>query len=189
MMTRCSICKLPHDRLAAIDGALRHGGVSLHEIANRSGLSKSSLHRHVKHVNGVPRGAAEPTLAETRAVVPAPVPELPAKALPPASKAQLLQRVEFLWTETLEGLAAAKAPIHVNKPDGSIVELPGDLGVRRAFISEARAVLELQGAANGTLVRGEGPTLQVQLVIGAPGQAPATADDFGGATIDIRRIE
>jgi hypothetical protein len=85
------------------------------------------------------------------------------------SKAQLLERIELLWTESLEGLEASKEPITITRPNGSSLELPGDLRARAGFVREARSVLELQGEATGHLVKGQtGPTFAIQIVMPQP---------------------
>jgi hypothetical protein len=108
-------------------------------------------------------------------------------ATPPAelSKAQLLERIELLWTESLEGLEVSKERIRINKPDGSSVEIPGDLRARAGFVLEARSVLELQGEATGHLVKGQtGPTFAIQIVVPA-----VVVDAAGNPTYNAQPIE
>jgi hypothetical protein len=183
MTIRCSICKLPAEKLEALEAAILGGDISLHELANSTGLSKSAIHRHKQHL--VParpvtrQQAAEelppdsPSAVTVRAIQPPPsqpiAPEsraaevevIPAGADRPkgpvtATKARLLARIESLWGECTDGLRAAKEPVVLTKADGSTVEVPGgDLRARAGFIREARNVLELQGAATGDLVKGD----------------------------------
>lgn len=156
MTIRCSVCKSEPARLGAINAALA-AGVPLDEISRSSGITKSSLHRHAKHIPGGEMNTAV-TSGRPSAPVPAPrgplTPPLAPKPRPrPAAptKEELLERIELLWGESLEGLEAAKEPIRVTKPDGSSLELPGDLRSRAAFIREARSVVELSAAVSGEL--------------------------------------
>ena len=71
-----------------------------------------------------------------------------------STKAELLGRLEYLWHESLDGLDATKEAIRIEKANGSVIELPGDLRARAGFIREGRQVLELVAAANGDLSAG-----------------------------------
>jgi hypothetical protein len=102
---------------------------------------------------------------------------------PTATRTQLLRRLELLWDEALDGLEASKEPVQVQKPDGSMVELPGDLRARAAFIREARSVVGLSAEISGELA---GPSIFVQVVvpgIGCPVSDPGEVED--GPIIDI----
>jgi hypothetical protein len=99
------------------------------------------------------------------------------------TKANLLDRIEFLWTESLDGLEVSKEPITLIKPDGSTLELPGDLRSRVGFLREARSVLELQGAATGELIKGQ-PTNPVGITIVMPA-GPAYGQRFEAEAIEI----
>lgn len=156
MIIRCSVCRLPADKRQAIDAALTSGQASLAEIGRVSKISVSALQRHhANHLNR-PVGAAE---ALHTAI--APVQQLGAAGLPmppqtPASnpestKDELLSKIRFLWGEALEGLDASKQSLTVTKPDGSTLEIPGDLRARTGFIREARKIAELEGTINGDL--------------------------------------
>lgn len=172
---RCSICKLPRAKRTAVDAALMAGDVSLAEVSVSSGISKSALQRHSKHLQAVEKQNAETLL-------PAIMGE-PLKHPPLPTKETLLERIEYLWTESLDGLELSKVPITLTKADGTITELPGDLRARAGFIREARSVLELQGAATGELVRGQ-PNQVGQVVIVVPATSTgAQAAEF--QVIDI----
>jgi hypothetical protein len=161
---RCSICKLPERKRAAVDAALAAGDVSLVAVSVSSGLSKSALQRHSKHL-------AEPN--NRPAVSPLPfVIEKPTSEVAVPTKESLLERIEFLWAESIDGLELSKEPITLRKPDGSSIELPGDLRARVGFLREARSVLELQGAATGDLVRGQSNQIG-QVVIVVPARPPS----------------
>ena len=160
---RCSICKLPERKRAAVDAALAAGDVSLVAVSISSGLSKSALQRHSKH-------RAEPN--NRPAVSPPPfVIEKPTSEVAVPTKESLLERIEFLWAESLDGLELSKEPITLTKADGSTTELPGDLRARASFIREARSVLELQGAATGELIKGQ-PNQIGQVLIVVPARPP-----------------
>jgi hypothetical protein len=102
---------------------------------------------------------------------------LPSAALPePANieargqrptREQLIERIEMLWGEGLDGLESSKEPIHITRPDGSTLELQGDLRARKGFIGELREILRLQGEATGDLVRGQSveASFSVQIVV------------------------
>jgi hypothetical protein len=171
---RCSICKLPERKRAAVDAALAAGDVSLVAVSVSTGLSKSALQRHSKH-------RAEPN--DHPAVSPLPfVTEKPTSEIAVPTKESLLERIEFLWAESIDGLELSKEPITVRKPDGSSVDLPGDLRARVGFIREARSVLELQGAATGELVKGQSNQIG-QVVIVVPERQP------GVEPVDYRVID
>ena len=171
-MSRCTVCQLAADRLNAIDTALRGGKMSLGEISSKTGLTRSCLHRHRQHLPAV---QDLPVVRQTSLLSPAAVAET-SEARPignfemhpqTATKAELLDRLEYLWQESLDGLQATKEPIRVVKPDGSIVEIPGDLRSRPAFIREARSVLEMKATVNGDLTVGQAGA-SVMIVVPIP---------------------
>lgn len=181
-MTRCSVCRLEDSKRTAVDAALR-GNIPLKEISMGCGISASALCRHGKHLTA-PQAAA----ATNAAVLP-PVrntaPLVPSEPSIPASKNQLLERIEMLWNESVDGLRVAKENITIKRPNGDSMEVPGDLGARVGFIREGRQILELQGMATGDLVKGEVSRLNVVIVLpAAPG--PAQPADWDGVTIDIK---
>jgi hypothetical protein len=171
---RCSICKLPDRKRAAVDAALAAGDVSLVEVSASSGISKSTLQRHSKHLQAVEQ-------PEAQALSPAVMLE-PLKQ-PVPTKETLLERIEFLWAESLDGLELSKEPITLRKPDGSSVELPGDLRARVGFLREARNLLELQGTASGDLIRGQANQIG-QVLIVCPAM-PAGVEPVEYQIIDI----
>lgn len=190
-MIRCKVCQLGSGRREVIDLALRSGQASLLEISASTGCSKSSLHRHRQHLVGPPPGGVVRTVhnvpdgittvvTEPREALPAIVAEdLPVApacenvASPrPTTKAELLNRLEFLWRESLDGLEASKQPIRISKPDGSTIEVSGDLRSRPAFIRESRHILELQAAANGDLAAG--PTAPILIVMPSASATPSS---------------
>jgi hypothetical protein len=82
-----------------------------------------------------------------------------------------LQRIELLWSESIEGLEASKAEIKVHGRDGSEMTIPGDLRARAAFLREGRGILELAGAATGAWGGpGGGPPAEINLalIVGIP---------------------
>jgi hypothetical protein len=156
MTVRCGVCKLDPQRRSAVDSALR-GQVPLDQLSHLSGISKSSLHRHAQHLE---RSEALPATeltgqieaADKQAVA---VPQAAVPADPP-SKSELRERVSLLWTEAMEGLSASKEPVRVMRPDGSTMEIPGDLRSRVGFLRVATSVAELGGQATGELTREAG---------------------------------
>jgi len=94
-LLRCTICKLPAEKLAAINSSLL-GGASQQTVATEHGLSKAGTGRHARHLPGYnaaaaqPKGSDTPIMAErtapgTETAVPAPPKAaLPAKTPPPA---------------------------------------------------------------------------------------------------------
>lgn len=176
MTLRCSICRLPEQKRAAVDAALAAGDVSLIEVSASSGLSKSSLQRHSKHLTGVQK-------PETPDPLPAVIQDLVSEA-PAPTKESLLERIELLWNESLDGLAVSKEPVTITKPDGTTLELPGDLRARAGFIREARSVLELQGAASGELIKGQ-PNLIGGVWVVYPSPSPSAVATAAYQVIDI----
>ncbi len=158
-MSRCTVCQLQPSRLNAIDAALRAGKLSLGEISSKTGLTRSSLHRHRQHL----QPAQELTAARDEALTPTPATRDVSAVQPsrniephpqPATKAELLQRLEYLWQESIDGLQETKKPIQVMKPNGEVVEIAGDLRSRPGFLREARSILELKATVNGDLTAG-----------------------------------
>jgi len=158
MITKCSVCNLDPSRRAAVESALS-GGVSLGDVARFSGLSKSALSRHGRHLGGAAESrpeAKDQVAKKTSAVAVRPAstaPEVEQVATPAVSltKAELLARVELLWNESLNGLEASKEPIMLRKLDGGVLALPGDLRARSGFIRAARDVLHLGAELSGEL--------------------------------------
>jgi hypothetical protein len=197
-MTRCTVCQLPPERLAAIDEGLR-AQIPLAQLAASCGLSKSTLSRHSQHLDGRttdptdtnPDAAAQviaPQITPTRSVAT----QQSASVAPPQasvgpSKEVLLSRIELLWSESLDGLEAAKEPVRVKRPDGAELEIPGDLRARAGFIREGRQIVELAGAVTGNLVRGDtgGAHVAIQIVCPAQGSSTSADLDDEGVTIDI----
>ena len=176
--------------------------MSLQEISSTSGLSRSSLHRHRQHLDRVPSDASNisppvPTDVSVRqeisdAVL---VPQSTAPAVAVAghgvetepsyqteTKAELLRRLEYLWQESLDGLQATKEPVRISKPDGSSLEIPGDLRARAAFIREGRQVLELVAAANGDLSAGHA---EARILIVLPVMAVQGDKNSDDCVVDI----
>ena len=206
MILRCSICKLNPTRRAVVESALA-GGVALAEISRRSGLSKSALSRHSRH-GAAPTGqtaaakesiSSEPPAKEATGIAVRPQVIPPASSSDPQalaarrtdvspSRAQLLERVEMLWDETLDGLEAAKQPITVQRPDGTSMELPGDLRARAGFIRTARDVLHLGAELSGELAQPATINGDIFLVcdsLAVHQQDPAMRPDAVDDAIDI----
>jgi hypothetical protein len=79
-------------------------------------------------------------------------PQSPQTARPVSSeRAQILERVEKLWGESIAGLEDSKAPVTINRPDGSSMKVPGDLRARAGFIRSAKDVLQLSAQLSGEL--------------------------------------
>jgi hypothetical protein len=154
-----------------VEAALE-GGTPLGQIATATGLSKSSLSRHGRH--SAKRAAdiaaakesisSQPPAKEATGIAGRPQVIPPASSFDPQalaarrtdvspSRAQLLERVEMLWDESLDGLEAAKQPITVQRPDGASMELPGDLRARAGFIRTARDVLHMSAELSGELAQ------------------------------------
>ena len=171
MTGRCSVCQISSEERAAIDAALREGA-SLQVISNHTGVSKSSLWRHSKHLEG-----GKPTLPAQKAVCTVARNENTSVS-PSVALEQALNRNELLWNEALDGLEAAKQPIVVTRPDGSKLEVPGDLRARAGFIRAGRDVLHLDSELRGLLdPQARHVTVNVLQVIMSPKeQEPDTID-------------
>jgi hypothetical protein len=167
MTIRCSVCKLDSAKRAAIDAALR-GNASLIEISAKCGISKSALQRHSKHLAGpylvtkeapveamTPDPAATPVSEPVSAEIAKPEEQSIAAPTGELTKQSLLERLEHLWSESMDGLEAAKESVVITKPNGVSIEVPGDLRARAAFVREGRQVLELQGEVSGAYSRGQ----------------------------------
>jgi hypothetical protein len=105
------------------------------------------------------------------------------------TREQLIERIEYLWSESIDGIEASKESLTIHKPDGTCVEVPPDLRARAGFIREARSVLELQGEASGHLIRGQPVSSQVIIVVPAKisnehGHA-SDSDEPPGVAIDV----
>jgi hypothetical protein len=195
-MIRCHVCLLDSEKLAAINDGLR-AQLPLAQLSEISGVSKSSLSRHTKHLDErLPTRSPAPAIVRTPPAAPAPppapaapsavaAPHTPACAIP--SKETLLQRIEQLWAESIDGLEASKETIKVLKPNGESLEVPGDLRSRVGFIREGRGVLELAGLATGHFQRGGEPSgAQVAIQIVCPaGSEPRISTEDGGVVLDI----
>jgi hypothetical protein len=187
-MTKCSICNFPTKRRAAVDEALR-ANVSLGKIAEASGASKSALSRHSAHVEGrevasVPQAVEKHPERTTEASVAKSV--AVSDRFQGPTKEQLVARIEHLWTESVNGLEAAKQPIKVRRPDGAELELPGDLRARAAFLREGRGVLELAGVATAAWGPGAGQLpaeINLALIVQIPRSAPVPPP--AGAVVDL----
>ena len=187
-MSRCTVCRLEADRLNAIDAALRGGQMSLGEISSKTGITRSSLHRHRAHLPVAPDLVAihqdrltpifsPPVIAEPSAAQPTGKFETHPQT---ATKAELLDRLEYLWQESLAGLEASKEPIRVLKPTGEVVEIRGDLRSRAGFIREGRSVLEMQGTVNGNLTVGSaGSAILIVLPVTSETSLSAPVIDIG----------
>jgi hypothetical protein len=104
------------------------------------------------------------------------------------SRTQLLERVEMLWDEALDGLEAAKQPITVQRPDGTSMELQGDLRARAGFIRTARDVLHLGAELSGELAQPATINADIFLVcdfVRSPQPDPAMRPDAVDGAIDI----
>src|SRR5437764_11811794 len=62
-MTKCSVCQLPDEKRGAIDAALRDGA-PLQAICKLTGVTKSSLWRHGKHIAPANGQRPEPIVAD-----------------------------------------------------------------------------------------------------------------------------
>jgi hypothetical protein len=177
-MTKCHVCSLPADRRAAVEEAIR-ASVPLARIAETSGISKSGLSRHGKHLAGhtshppTARPTPQPTALIAR-------PADSSAALGP-SKDELLRRIEFLWVESLGGLEASKEPLQIQRRDGSTLTVPGDLRSRVGFLREARGVVELAGTATGHITKGDvgGAQVAIQIVCPAGAQSQVLESEEG----------
>jgi hypothetical protein len=161
MVTQCSVCKLDPERLKTINEALRNRTISLAEVAQKSRLTKSSLHRHSHHLDPLERSitidkADDGTDCDL-------------------TKREILSRIEILWRESMDGLAASKAPITLRQANGATVELKaGDLRTRAAFLREGRHTLEAAADWSGyprKIVSDRGDAM-IQIVVPCPSQKP-----------------
>jgi hypothetical protein len=162
MTIRCRICQLEPEKQAAIAEALRES-VPLQVISDRTGLSKSSIWRHSKHLaKAAGQEKAPKAVVTPRAKTPVPAPprptalahtvQTPDPAAPlevEAKRRQGLDRTEQLWGEVSECLQAAKEPVVVVKPDGSTLEVPVDLRTRSSVIRAGKDVIDLDARLNG----------------------------------------
>jgi hypothetical protein len=128
-MNPCKVCRLDPEHRTAIDEALRNS-VPLDQISLGCGIGRSSLHRHRRrHLSG---DRTQPTLNNSNAVsIPEPQQLSPSSSRNPRelpnvepqaerpTKQQLLERIETLWSEGLEGLAVSKEKIDLTRADGS----------------------------------------------------------------------
>lgn len=197
MTIRCTVCRLGAGKRQAIDAALCSGHVSLAELETSSRISKSALQRHSKHINApIVEAQTVQDAAIAQAALPiapqvlqsAPIAQLApfaARESAETTKGRLLERIELLWNESIEGLEASKEPLVITKPNGSTIEVPGDLRARAGFVREARKVLELQGEATGDLVSGQ-PNQIGNVIIVLPAPRPgSTPADYEEQVVDI----
>lgn len=179
-----------------IDEALRNA-VPLDEIARGCGIGRSSLDRHFHRHMSPDRSAAHPSdVAPVRATerMPAAV----AASEPPVAetrkarptKQQLINRIEMLWGEGLDGLAVSKQPISVIRADGSQFQIPGDLKARKGFLGELRELVRLQGEATGELVRGSvEANFAIQIVMPTMTSVPSESGPHDPPIIDIAVVK
>ena len=194
MSRPCTVCRLPLDQQRVVDAALK-SEASLEQISDATGISRSTLHRHRHHsahanLGGTTfgedgsycndRSLAAPSYSVPKALEQTEVAGLSIQS-PIATREQLLEKIEHLFHEAIEGLEATKQPIRLKKPDGSVIELPGDLRVRPGFIREARECLSMLGAATGTLVAG--PASGSVIIVMPEGQP--SKDSYLKDVIDI----
>jgi AcrR family transcriptional regulator len=184
MTIQCTACKLSKSRREALESLLA-SGMSIHEISRRSGLSKSALSNHFRH--SVEREQMREAAAKEQAAKEAAMAlgNKPAGSSP--SRDRILERVERLWGESIAGLEDSKAPVTINRPDGSSMKVPGDLRARAGFIRSAKDVLQLSAQLSGEL----SPTINADVVfvcssIEVNTEKPSSAsDDAGDDVIDI----
>lgn len=195
-MNPCKVCILDRKHREVIDEALRNA-VPLDEIARGCGIGRSSLHRHFHRHMSPDRSAAHPSdVAPVRATerMPAAV----AASEPPVAetrkarptKQQLINRIEMLWGEGLDGLAVSKQPISVIRADGSQFQIPGDLKARKGFLGELRELVRLQGEATGELVRGSvEANFAIQIVMPTMTSVPSESGPHDPPIIDIAVVK
>lgn len=195
-MNPCKVCILDRKHREVIDEALRNA-VPLDEIARGCGIGRSSLDRHFHRHMSPDRSAAHPSdVAPVRATerMPAAV----AASEPPVAetrkarptKQQLINRIEMLWGEGLDGLAVSKQPISVIRADGSQFQIPGDLKARKGFLGELRELVRLQGEATGELVRGSvEANFAIQIVMPTMTSVPSESGPHDPAIIDIAVVK
>lgn len=195
-MNPCKVCILDRKHREVIDEALRNA-VPLDEIARGCGIGRSSLHRHFHRHMSPDRSAAHPSdVAPVRATerMPAAV----AASEPPVAetrkarptKQQLINRIEMLWGEGLDGLAVSKQPISVIRADGSQFQIPRDLKARKGFLGELRELVRLQGEATGELVRGSvEANFAIQIVMPTMTSVPSESGPHDPAIIDIAVVK
>jgi hypothetical protein len=166
MTIRCTICRLEPEKQQAISTALQES-VPLQVISNRTGLSKSSIWRHSKHMAKVggqekaPKAMPKvqtPVPAPQEPPLPAPAPKTPApEPLDPELKRQRAEgRLERLYNEAIEGLEASKEPVVLTKADGSVIEVR-DLRARAAFIRAGQGIVDSQAKLHGLYDQPAGP--------------------------------
>ncbi len=172
---QCSVCRLDQPRRNAIDRALRDPRITLDELSATAGVTRSSLHRHSRHLDSNAKSVDLDAASDDE---------------PGLSKLEILNRIEHLWNECMSGLAAAKSPLYLTKKDGSTIELPaGDLKSRSSFVREARHCLEASADWAGyprQLVSGPGGGGAVVIVLPPHRDwAPGDLDDDGAVTLAL----
>jgi hypothetical protein len=193
-MNPCKVCTLDQEHRSAIDEALR-SSVPLDEVSRRCGIARSSLHRHLRrHLttdkNKPTQRSGELITVSEKETATSGTRSSEERVTRP-TKGQLLQRIEMLWCEGLDGLATSKEPIYVTRPNGSTLELPGDLRARKGFLGELREILRLQGEATGELVRGQvEANFAIQIVMpGGGAVAPKLGEQSESPVIDVAVIK
>jgi hypothetical protein len=152
---RCSVCELEPARLTAINETLRDPAVSLSELACTSGIARSTLARHARHLTQNADPIVPHKLAEAETVL---------------TKSEVLRRAEFLWGQAVKGLEASQVPITFTKGDGSKIDIQaGDLKAQAAMLRESRHLLEAAADWSGHPRRivGNEPGCLVQLIVPA----------------------
>jgi hypothetical protein len=163
MTSKCSICRLPAEKLAAIDAALLEK-MPLTTISARTALSRSAIFRHSKHLAKVDGAEPAPGSApQVQTPVPAPPRSArPSKTAVPATREQVLpapgssepldtegkraradSRLEHLWGESMSGLEASKVPVTLQKADGTTIEVH-NLSARAQFIKAGQSIIDTQ---------------------------------------------
>jgi hypothetical protein len=166
MTTKCSVCQLEPAKQEAVAAALREN-VPLRVISAQTGLSRSALSRHSKHMARPAAAETQPKAAlPVKIAVPAPVesvePAPVVKAPEPddqEARKRALDRAERLWSEIAECLQLAREPAVIARPDGSTLEIPVDLKTRSAVVRAGRDVIDLDARLNGLYDPQAGPRL------------------------------
>lgn len=81
-------------------------------------------------------------------------------------------------------------PIHIERPNGTVVHIPGDFRARAAFLREGRQVLQLEAEINGDLSIGPvGPSVMIVLPLSRsePRSIAALDDAAVDIAVDYRR--
>lgn len=167
-VTRCTVCLLPDSQRRRVDRELIEESVSLGAIAQRIGVTKSSIKRHAdRHLK--PAVIAEVQRIEAGAEV---VPEVPPKAgEAPNIRKGVRPVVERLfdkcqeWADRAQG--DASWPMFV------------------ACIREARQSAELVARLSGELGRADGVQVAVQIVYPSEAVGPRSVDGYDRLECDV----